>query len=147
MPIEFVHIQWADVNAESAFTSYNLPDGSLPALAEEVGDTFALLSIGQVTEISHEVIVQGPTAGAGAAGAFDSFRDFAVLRFQTTTGNTVGVSANSPDEAIFLGDNFTVDELDGDVATVITFCIANLIDNLGAAFAEYLSGNRFSIPK
>jgi len=147
MPLEFVHVQWADVNAESSFTNYILPDGSTPILAEQVGDTFADLSIAQVTEVAHEVVVQGPTAGAGASGPFDSFRDFVVLRFQTVSGITVGVSANSPKAAIFLGDNLTVDEDQADVAVAIAFAIANLVDNLGSPFAEYVSGNRFAITK
>src|SRR3990172_10545592 len=77
----------------------------------------------EVIEVRQDTGIYGPAPGAGGSGSYASYRDMATLEFRAQDGSTWPVTIVGPKSSIFLADTETVDPANGDVDSLITWCL------------------------
>mgnify|MGYP001603163902 CR=1 FL=1 len=142
-----VRYQWRDFNARSARSVLYVPSG-LSGIALAVGlSDLELLTRCNPVLIRRAVILEGPNAGNGVAGAYATRLDTVEITFRTASGpRPYTLALPGPREDIWLADGQTLNTSNVSVSDYITWALGNQVDPNGGALLSYVKGVRGHLP-
>ena len=132
------YVVWVDANGATRLVWYSYQSGGSLS-------SFSLALEAVCQPAPTQVVAGNVQVGTGTPGTspYVSVADSAVLSFVTSTGSIVGVLCPGFSEALYLGDNQTVDPAQPLVIALINAATAlPIVDSAGNPVLSYVGGLR-----